>query len=325
MSNIKPVSVNQLSESLLKQLIDREIELGIKVFNHHTGVQIIDAGIEVNGSISAGIKIGEICMGGLGLIHLKSFHNKIWPTWLTVYSNMPVISCLGSQYAGWSLTAKKEETGGKSFFCLGSGPARSLACREDLFKDIAYKDSSTSGILIMEVEETPPEIVIRKILKDCGLTPNGLTIILTPTKSFSGTTQVVSRVLEVALHKAHTLGFDLNNICEGIATAPLPSPGVDFMTSMGRTNDAILYGGIVHLWVKGSESDAKDLANKLPSINSKDYGCSFSEIFRNVEFDFYKIDPDLFAPAEVWISNLESGKTWNTGKLNLDLLVKLWL
>mgnify|MGYP006160416325 CR=1 FL=1 len=33
----------------------------------------------------------------------------------------------------------------------------------------------------------------------------------------------------------------------------------------------------------------------------------------------------LFAPAEVWVSNLDSGRTWHGGGLNMDLLRRLWL
>ena len=319
------ISVNNLSQKLVESLVDQSYEFGLRVFYDDVGVRIIDAGITSKGSVTAGLKIAKICMGGLGSIdHLTDF-SKPWPTWLNVTSALPVLACLGSQYAGWSLSATKEQTGNKPFFCLGSGPARSLACREEIFKEINYFDKNTTGVLVMEVDNPPPRCITEKILKDCNLSPKNLTIILTPTQSLSGTTQVVSRVLEVALHKAHTLGFDLNNVVEGIASAPLPSPGKNFITAMGRTNDAILYGGTVHLWVTGKDENAEKLTNELPSTNSNDYGESFETIFKNVNYDFYKIDPHLFAPANVWVSNLESGKTWHAGNLNLDLLLRQWM
>lgn len=325
MSSSNKISVNNLSEKIVDLLTSKADEFGVNIFYDASGVKIIDAGINSRGGIGAGLKIGEICMGGLGAVDCLIDYNKPWPTWISVSSTMPVISCLGSQYAGWSLSANKEQTGNKSFFCLGSGPARSLACREKIFEEINYWDKNITGVLVMEVDTQPPKCIVEKILKDCGLSSDKLTIILTPTQSLSGTTQVVSRVLEVALHKAHTLGFDLDNIIEGVATAPLPNPGVDFITAMGRTNDAILYGGTVHLWVKGNDLSAEKLADELPSVNSKDYGESFKTIFKNTNYDFYKIDPHLFAPANVWVSNLESGKTWHTGALNLDLLIQQWM
>ena len=163
-----------------------------------------------------------------------------------------------------------------------------------------------------------------ELLRDCGLEPAALTLILTPTASPAGTTQVVGRALEVALHKAHELGYALDRIIEGNAAAPLPSPSPDGVIAMGRTNDAILYGGRVHLTVCGDDADARDLAQRLPSRNSRDFGRSFAEIFKECEYDFYKIDGALFAPAEVWISNVESGNTWHAGGLEMALLQRLW-
>jgi methenyltetrahydromethanopterin cyclohydrolase len=132
-------------------------------------------------------------------------------------------------------------------------------------------------------------------------------------------------VLEVALHKAHALGYALVDIVEGVGTAPLPAPSPDGVVAMGRTNDAILYGGRVHLTVRGDDAAARELARQLPSRNSRDYGRSFADIFKDVEYDFYKIDGALFAPAEVWVSNIGSGNTWHAGALNMPLLQELWL
>ena len=81
----------------------------------------------------------------------------------------------------------------------------------------------------------------------------------------------------------------------------------------------------MHLSVRGGDEAAGALAAKLPSRNSKDYGRSFAEIFKAVEYDFYKIDGALFAPAEVWVSNLDTGSTFHAGGLNMDLLRGLWL
>jgi methenyltetrahydromethanopterin cyclohydrolase len=269
--------------------------------------------------------IGEICMGGFGRVSLRSGANEGWPSWLEVRSSQPVLACLGSQYAGWSLAASKEETGAKKFFALGSGPVRALAVKEPLFAELGYRDRADQGALVLEVDRVPPPVVLHKVLRDSALQPDALTVVLTPTTSAAGTTQVVARVLEVALHKAHQLGFALGDIVDGAASAPLPAPSPDGVQAMGRTNDAILYGGRVHLSVRGSDGAARDLAEKLPSRNSRDFGRSFADIFRDVGFDFYKIDPALFAPAEVWVSNIDSGRSWHGGAVDMALLRGLWL
>ena len=92
---------------------------------------------------------------------------------------------------------------------------------------------------------------------------------------------------------------------------------------MGRTNDAILYGGRVHLSVK-SDAVARRRAAELPSSNARDYGRPFADIFTSFIYDFYQIDPALFAPAEVWVSSLESGTTYHGGKIDMALLDAQW-
>jgi len=320
------LSVNLLARPLVERLLADADALGLRVRRDDTGVHVVDAGIDAPGSVAAGLQVGEICMGGLGHVNLRSGGaGEGWPTWLDVRSSQPVLACLGSQYAGWSLAATKEETGGKKFFSLGSGPARALAVKEKLFAELGYRDHAPCGVLVLEVDRPPPRIVIDKLLRDCGLAPEALTLILTPTTSLAGTTQVVARVLEVALHKAHELGFALANIVDGAGTAPLPSPSADGVEAMGRTNDAILYGGRVHLTVRGDDAAARELARALPSRNSRDHGRSFAHIFKEVEYDFYKIDGALFAPAEVWVNNIDSGNTWHGGAPEMGLLQRLWL
>ena len=309
-------SVNAQAAERVAQLRRDAEALRVQVRHDERGVCIVDAGIDAPGSIAAGLLVAEICLGGFGRVRLRSSAAQAWPAWLEVSSSQPVLACLASQYAGWSLAASKEETGGKKFFALGSGPARALAVKEPLFAELGYRDRADGGVLVLEVDRPPPVVVIDKILRDCALQAAGLTLILTPTRSPTGTTQVVARVLEVALHKAHELGFALGHIVDGAASAPLPVPSPDGVQAMGRSNDAILYGG---------DAAARQLAQQLPSRNSRDYGRSFADIFAAAGYDFYKIDPALFAPAEVWVSNLDSGNTWHGGAIDMALLQSLWL
>ena len=162
--------------------------------------------------------------------------------------------------------------------------------------------------------------MIEKVARDTGLTADKLTFILTPTRSLAGAVQIVGRVLEVAMHKIHTLHFPLENVVDGMASAPVPPPSPDFLTGMGRTNDAILFGGHAHVFVTGSDEAAEKLAKELPSSASRDYGRPFAEVFKSVNMDFYKIDPMLFSPAAVTVTAVDSGNSFTGGKLNADLL-----
>ena len=184
------LSVNELAAPVLARLREAADRLRVAVSRDTRGVTLIDAGIAVQGSVEAGLLTAEICMGGLGDVRLVSDGREGWPSWLQVHSSQPVLACLASQYAGWSLAASKEETGAKKFFALGSGPARALACKEDLYTELGYRDNAKQGVIVLEVDRPPPTVVIDKLLRDCALVPEGLTIVLTPTTSLAGTTQV---------------------------------------------------------------------------------------------------------------------------------------
>jgi methenyltetrahydromethanopterin cyclohydrolase len=307
-------SVNQLAAPLVSQLLAQADALQLGVSKHESGCTIVDAGIQHAGSAEAGRLIAEICMGGLGRVTLQADDRFAgWTDAVAVTSASPVLACLASQYAGWALSHEK-------FFSLGSGPARALAQREDLFKELAYVDSATGTCIVLETDKVPPLQVIEKIVRDTKIPAKHLVVILTPTSSIAGVVQIVGRVLEVALHKAHTLHFPLENIVSGSGLAVLPPVAKDFMTAMGRTNDAILFGGDVHLQGRGDDAAAAKLAADLPSSASKDYGKTFAEVFKFYDMDFYKIDPMLFSPAKVTVTNLDTGNVFEGGYLNADLI-----
>ncbi|MFW5431241.1 MAG: methenyltetrahydromethanopterin cyclohydrolase [Methylophilaceae bacterium] len=313
-NEISNLSINKRTIPLVESLLANASALKLGVTEHATGATIVDAGIETIGGLEAGRQIAEICMGGLGSVSLQNDSTfKNWPLSVKVHAMNPVLSCLGSQYAGWALSHEK-------FFSLGSGPARAVAQREEIFKELAYEDECAQTVLVLETDKQPPDEVIEKVAKDTGISPSNLTFILTPTRSLAGTVQIASRVLEVALHKLHTLHFPLEQFADGYGVAPIPAPSPDFLTGMGRTNDAILFGGFVHLYVKCTDEAAIDLAKAMPSSTSKDYGRPFAEVFKAVNMDFYEIDPLLFSPAKVTVSNLETGNSFFAGDFNESLL-----
>ncbi len=313
MSNI---SVNELAKPLVQELISKSDALRVRVGKFSNGATYIDAGIDCIGGLEAGRIIGEICMGGLGKVNI--YHATAvddWPLSLHVHTSHPVIACLASQYAGWSLAHEK-------FHALGSGPGRAIALKEPLFEELGYKDNSDTAIFVLEVDQLPPIELIDKVAETCKLNAENLTFIFTPTSSIAGSMQVVSRVLEVAMHKTHELGFPLDNVLDGSASAPLSPPIPDFVKAMGRTNDAILFAGRVQLFVNGNDTEAEKLAKELPSSSSRDYGKPFAQVFKDYEYDFFKVDPMLFSPALVMVTAVESGNTYRGGKLDPDLLDK---
>jgi methenyltetrahydromethanopterin cyclohydrolase len=111
-------------------------------------------------------------------------------------------------------------------------------------------------------------------------------------------------------------------VVSGFGSAPLPPVAKDEITAIGRTNDAILYGGRVVLWVNADDDQLKEIGRKVPSSASLDHGAPFAEIFKRYNHDFYKIDRLLFSPAQVVFCNLRSGMSHDFGEVLPDVLTR---
>ena len=312
------ISLNTRARRLLDALLADAAALRLGVSSGARGETLVDAGAAVRGGIEAGRRIAAICLGGLGTVTLAADAAlPRWPFAVTVRSSQPVLACLASQYAGWSLAHGEKPD---AFFALGSGPARALARREALFAELGHAETAADAVLVLESGRPPPAALLAEIAAACGVAPARLAVVFAPTQSLAGGVQVVARVLEVALHKLHELGFPLDRVVDGLGTAPLPPPHPDFVTAMGRTNDAIIFGGRVHLFVTGPDDAARALAEALPAGRSPDYGRPFAEIFRAAGGDFYAIDKTLFSPAEAIVTAVGSGATFRAGRLAPALL-----
>ena len=308
-------SVSKLAAKIVDRIVADAVPLRVSVATGAAGERLIDLGASTLGCLEAGRLLGEVCMGGLGTVQItNSSPLAKWPLGVVVHSTNPVISCLGSQYAGWTIT---DDSG---FFALGSGPARALSRVEELYKELGYVDHADKASLVIEGDKAPPSAVAEKVAAACGVKASGLTILYAPTWSLAGTVQIAARVLEVAIHKAHALHFKLDDILDGTGTCPIAPPVPDFVKAMGRTNDGIIYGGRIQLFVKGTDAEAKRLADGLPSSSSSAYGKPIADIFGEVNGDFYKIDAMLFSPAQVTVSNVETGHSFHAGKLAPEIV-----
>lgn len=273
-----------------------------------------DFGMDAEGGLEAGLHLARICMSNLAEIHLVSgtIGEQPWPH-IQVATDHPTEACLFSQYAGWKVAVGK-------FFGMGSGPIRAIAAREELFEKLNYKEQFQFGVGILETSQAPTEAVFEEFAAKTGLVSSKIVLLAAPTESQAGTVQIVARSVETTLHKLYELGFDVRRVRSAFGTAPLPPSGADFLTSLGRTNDAILYGGRVHLWVKGDVDDLKGIGPKVPSESSDAHGQPFKDIFKAAGGDFYQIDPHLFSPAEVVFNSLETGEVFRFGHVAPDVL-----
>jgi methenyltetrahydromethanopterin cyclohydrolase len=271
------------------------------------GATVIDCGIEARGGLEAGRLVAEVCMAGLGSVAIVPGNPDLWPgPAVVVQTDAPVAACMAAQYAGWKVQHEK-------FFAMGSGPMRAAAGKEELFDKIGYRERAEAAVGVLETRSFPPDEVLRSLAEACKVPTERLTIFVAPTASQAGGVQIAARSVETALHKLIELGFDLSRIESGFGTAPLPPVARDDLAAIGRTNDAILYGAEVTLWLRGDDESLRQVGPKIPASSSADYGEPFAEIFKRYGGDFYQIDPLLFSPAIITLMNFDTGNSYRFG------------
>jgi methenyltetrahydromethanopterin cyclohydrolase len=175
-------------------------------------------------------------------------------------------------------------------------------------------------VLVLEARTAPNAAVAAHVAAKAGLPPDSLSFLIAPTASPAAGVQISARVVETALHKMAELGFDVGSVLTAFGTAPLAPIAKNDTRAIGRTNDCVLYGGVVHLTVRAEDEELQALASRIPSAASRDYGTPFYDIFQRYGGDFYKVDPHLFSPAQVSLTNVKSGRTFEAGAVNATVL-----
>ena len=276
------------------------------------GAWVVDCGAREDGGTEAGLVMARAALAGLGevALHPPGAAEAPWPgcPWpaVAVASRDPVAACLAAQYAGWRVKAP-------GYFAMASGPLRAAIGREDLFDAIGLRERPATAVGLLESAALPPEEVCGKLAADAGVPADALVLLVARTASVAGTLQVVARSLETALHKLHDLHFDLGRIRAGRGIAPLPPVPADDMVAIGRTNDAILYGGSVVLEVTGDDASLAAVAPRAVSGASPAAGEPFLRLFERAGRDFYALDPALFAPACLELVPADSGRGHRAG------------
>jgi methenyltetrahydromethanopterin cyclohydrolase len=309
------LSLNDRALELADRLAADAAAARVEVTTLSNGARVIDCGAQAAGGFEAGRCFAEVCMAGLGKVAYAPLviGGRLLPA-LTVTTDRPAVACLAAQYAGWRVDRD-------GYFAMGSGPARALIRAEELYEDLHWDEHASAAVLCLETREPPPAEVADFVAERAGVPPAALTVLIAPTASVAGGVQIAARVVETALHKLHELGFDVRRVVAGFGSCPLPPVAGDDMAAIGRTNDAVLYGGHVHLTVEADDDDAlRALVERLPASASSDYGEPFGKVLADANFDFYAIDPLLFSPAQIRLTSVGSGRSFEAGRVNLEVL-----
>ncbi len=308
------LSMNERAAALVDGLVADAEALGIELQTLDSGARVVDFGAQTRGGLQAGLGFAAACMGGLGKVDplAVTVGGRTWPG-VGVAVDEPAAACLAAQYAGWKLEHD-------DFFALASGPGRALARAEDLFDELSWDEQADRAILCLETRQPPPDEIVDKVAQRCELRPSQVTFLIAPTASACGSVQVSARVVETALHKLHELGVDPARVRSGWGCCPIAPVAAEDPAAIGRTNDAVLYGGTVHLWIEGADEEVAELARRLPSSDSEAFGTPFGQLLAEADWNFYDIDPMLFSPAAVVLTSTESGRAHHGGGLAPQVL-----
>nr|MDO8081589.1 methenyltetrahydromethanopterin cyclohydrolase [Candidatus Freyarchaeota archaeon] len=312
------ISVNRQAKLQVDRMIENSQLFQVEVTETGNGAHVIDAGVNAKGSITAGELATKVCLGGLGKAKVitAQYGDVLLPS-VMVSTNYPPISTLGSQFAGWRITDKAEK-----FFGMGSGPARALSLKpKKIYEEIDYQDESDVAVLFLEADKMPNDEIVEVIAEGCKVEPSQVYLVIAPTSSMVGSIQISGRVVETGIHKISESGLDPKKIIYANGSAPVAPIHPDSTKAMGRTNDQIIAAGHVTLFVDSDDDKAlEEIVKKTPSSVSKSYGKPFYQTFKEAKFDFYKIDPGIFAPASVLVNNIRTGKSHIAGKIDIPLL-----
>ena len=101
----------------------------------------------------------------------------------------------------------------------------------------------------------------------------------------------------------------------------LSPPHPDFVTAMGRTNDAIIYGGRAQLYVTGPAEDAQGFSQRRFPVARRAISALPSPRFSGASKAISTPSiPCSFSPAEVIVTAIESGESFHSGAVHHKLL-----
>jgi len=325
--NLHHVKINELALKLVQKIIQNKELFKADVHFLENGAHVINMS---NTTWTGGKLVGEICMGGLGNVEFSYYDlDGHYIPCVNVYTSEPILSCMASQLAGWSVKLKEEvEKDGEIkkkvvFQSLGSGPARAKSKAEKLFEEINYTDDSDCAVIVFETNKLPNEEVMEIVATKCGVDAKNTYAVYAPTACLTGSIQVAARIVETGIHKLHEIHFPIDVLRDGFGTTTIAPIAKDDLGAMGRTNDSISAAGLTYYTIeveKEKEAELFDLLKKAPANTSSSYGKPFLETFKAAEYDFYKIDPGLFAPAKYTVTNIKTGKSITVGEVNHQLL-----
>ncbi|WP_255167565.1 methenyltetrahydromethanopterin cyclohydrolase [Natrononativus amylolyticus] len=304
-------SLNRMAIELVDEALEYAEELNVGAYELENEATVLDFGLEFDGGIEAGLLLTEIQTAGLATPgrDLAEIGGAPIPH-VELSTDQPALALLCSQKASWELATE-------DFEGLGSGPARALVAEETEFRTVGYTDAFDLTALAVETDREPTAAAAAQVADLAEVEPTGVFLLAFPTASVAGSVTNAARVAELATFRLTELGYDPLNIVSATGRAPVAPVAASEEAAIGRTNDAVAYGGTAHLVVR-EEFDAFE---SVPSTAADEHGRPLASVFDDLEWNFEEVPADLFGPAKVTIDVL-GGPTYVYGETSEDVLVE---
>lgn len=284
-------SLNRLAIERVDEALEFAEEFGIGAHELDGGATVLDFGVEFDGGIEAGLLLVDVQTAGLATVDTRMDTVDGAPVpHVQLQTDHPVLSLLCAQKAGWQMSLDDAEW-------LGSGPARALVAEEDVFRGVDYVDAFDLTALTVECDTLPGDTVADHVAERTGVERTGVHLLAFSSASVAGSVSVAARAAETAVYRLFEVGYDPSNVVSASGSAPMAPVAGDERTAMARTNDAIAYGGQVHLVV---EEDDERFA-EIVSAASEDHGRTFREVFDDADWEFEAVPQAAFGPAQVTV------------------------
>lgn len=317
------ISLNKKAMVVVREILEDAEALGCEVIKTDCGATVIDMGLNCNGSWKAGVLFTRASIGDLGIVTLGDFklNEEYSFSAVEVFIDKPLIACMGSQIAGWKL-------GDGEFATIGSGPARALArVKSDWYFEMTpYKDDYHEAVLCIQDIKYPDDKTILEVANACKVKPEDTYILISPSTCIVASMQVSARIIEQVCHKMFEKNFDASQIILARGKAPIAPIVKDEIKTMGRINDALIYGSETEFWVDSTDTDiAKTIHQLAGKTSSPNYGELFEDVFEKAGRDFFYVDHDVHSIGKIQIHNINTGKSFSSGEINYSALERSFL
>ena len=305
------------SKALLQGLMQDACVLGLEASRFDNGTMIIDCGVNAPGSLEAGRRITEISQGGMASTHIGVTETSgiVLPE-LAVDTWLPKLSAYGLQVSvALSEIDPAIRISGPILARFAGG--RLDTPRENLL-DAAW------GIAVVESDQLPSSEVVDALAHRSSLPTEELAVIVVPTSSVAGATQIAGRINESVLFTMEeSLGIDCSCVSQLLATVPIALPTDVSAVSPVTPDDFIHYLGRVILTInRDLGMDLAELASQLVFRSTPIYGKLFTELLAAAGGVFEAIPGliDLNKVAQITVIDQGSGRAFSSGERSESIL-----